>query len=145
MSALDDVVTDTAVVATGANIGNRAEQLARLRELLQRDGVRIEAASAEAVTHPVGVEGQRDYRNQVLRLRAPQPWSARRWLEHTTAAETGAGRRPTYHWGPRRADVDILLLGDDGEDLRVDDPALQVPHPQIRSRIFVQRMLAQIG
>ena len=145
MSDLDSVVSDIAVVATGANIGNRARQLSLLRQLLERDGVRIEAASREAVTHPVGVDGQRDYRNQRLRLRAPEPWSARRWLEHTTRAESDAGRRPTYHWGPRRADVDILFLGTHGDELRVDDPALQVPHPQIASRPFVQRMLAELG
>ena len=144
MSDLDDVASDTAVVATGANIGNRHAQLARLRELLERDGVRIVAASGEAMTRPLGVTGQRDYRNQVLRLHAPHRWTARRWLEHTMRAETEAGRRSTYHWGPRRADVDILFLGD-GNELRVSDPSLTVPHPEVRNRPFVQRLLQELG
>ncbi|MHB8718954.1 MAG: 2-amino-4-hydroxy-6-hydroxymethyldihydropteridine diphosphokinase [Candidatus Dormibacteria bacterium] len=142
--ALDGVLTDSAVVATGANIGNRAERLSLLRQLLERDGVRITMASREAVTRPLGVTAQREYRNQVLCLRSPEPWPARRWLEHTSRAQTDAGRRPTYHWGPRRADVDILLLGSRGE-LEVDDTSLRVPHPEIRHRPFVQRLLSEVG
>ena len=96
----------------------------------------IEAASSEILTRPIGVTGQGDFHNQLLRLRAPQAWSPRRWLEHTRAAEIAAGRRDTYHWGPRRADVDIILLGEDG-DLEVEEPRLVVPHPEIGNRPFI--------
>ena len=142
-AGLDGVVTDTATVATGCNVGHRGRALALLRDLLQRDGVRIEQSSAEILTRPVGVTGQEDFHNQVLRLRSPHEWTARHWMEHCHRAEVDGGRRTTYHWGPRRADVDILLLGRDGE-LRVDTPELTVPHPQIGNRPFVQRLLAQL-
>jgi 2-amino-4-hydroxy-6-hydroxymethyldihydropteridine diphosphokinase len=136
--------SNTAWVALGANLGHRGRALARLRELLARDGVVVEATSSEILTRPVGVSGQGDFHNQVLRLRAPRPWSPQRWLAHTAAAERDAGRRETYHWGPRRADVDILLLGKTGE-ITVNEPTLTVPHPQIRNRPFITRLLKELG
>jgi 2-amino-4-hydroxy-6-hydroxymethyldihydropteridine diphosphokinase len=136
--------THVAWVAIGCNLGNRGRALALLRELLQRDGVVLEAASLEILTRPIGVTGQGDFHNQVLRLRALAPWPAQRWLEHCRAAEVAAGRRETYHWGPRRADVDILLLGADG-GIRVDSPELVVPHPEIANRPFLGRLLTELG
>ena len=136
--------TDVAWVGLGANLGNRTRQLALLRELLQRDGVRLEAASEERLTRAVGVVDQPDFLNQVVRLRSPQPWPPERWLAHTQAAEHDAGRRPTYRWGPRRADADILLLGPDGS-LRAEVPGLVVPHPSLPDRPFFREMLAELG
>lgn len=135
--------TDVAWVALGSNLGNRGHALARLRELLATDGVRIEATSSEILTRPVGVVGQGDFHNQVLKLRAPEPWSPQRWLAHTRAAEIGGGRRDTYHWGPRRADVDILLFGEQ-RDLTYSDPDLTVPHPEIENRPFITRLLREV-
>jgi 2-amino-4-hydroxy-6-hydroxymethyldihydropteridine diphosphokinase len=138
------VNTDVAWVALGSNVGNRGRALAALRDHLGRSGVRIEAASMEILTRPVGVTGQGDFHNQVLRLRAPERWSPERWLEHTRAAEVAAGRRDTYRWGPRRADVDIILLGESGE-VTANLPGLQVPHPEIANRPFIGRLLTELG
>ncbi|MEO8897756.1 MAG: 2-amino-4-hydroxy-6-hydroxymethyldihydropteridine diphosphokinase [Candidatus Dormibacter sp.] len=135
--------TDVAWVALGSNLGNRGRALARLRELLATDGVRIEATSTEILTRPVGVTGQGDFHNQVLKLRAPEPWSPQRWLQHTQTAEQRAGRRDTYRWGPRRADVDILLLGEHG-DVEYSDGQLTVPHPELGNRPFIRRLLEQV-
>lgn len=115
-----------------------------LRELLQRDGVRLEAASAERLTRAVGVTTQPDFLNQVVRLRSPAPWTPQRWLHHSQSAEHDAGRRPTYRWGPRRADADILLLGPAGT-LRHRDATLTVPHPSLPDRPFFGEMLRELG
>ncbi len=138
------MTTRVAWVALGSNLGNRGRALATLREHLAHNGVVIEATSSEILTRPVGVTGQGDFHNQLLRLRAPHPWSPQQWLEHTRAAELAAGRKDTYHWGPRRADVDIILLGENG-DLAVDEPGLVVPHPQIANRPFIGRLLKELG
>jgi 2-amino-4-hydroxy-6-hydroxymethyldihydropteridine diphosphokinase len=131
-------------VALGANLGNRTRQLVLLRSLLERDGVRIDAASEERITRAVGVTNQPDFLNQVVRLRSPEPWDPRHWLAHTQRAEHDAGRRPTYRWGPRRADADILLLGEDG-GLRHSDDALTVPHPSLPDRPFFRELLRTLG
>ena len=136
--------TDAAWVALGANLGNRTRQLALLRALLQRDGVVIEAASIERLTRAVGVTNQPDFLNQVVRLRSPEPWTPRSWLQHTQAAEWDAGRRPTYRWGPRRADADILLLGADGA-VHYSDGTITVPHPSLPERPFFGELLAALG
>jgi 2-amino-4-hydroxy-6-hydroxymethyldihydropteridine diphosphokinase len=140
---MTEPVTDVAWVAIGSNVGNRGRALQRLRDALQQGGVRIERASIEIVTRPVGVTAQADFQNQLLVLRSPEPWSATHWLLHCKRAEQAAGRRETYRWGPRIADADIVLLGDDGS-ITVDEPELTVPHPGLATRPYLQRLLAEL-
>ena len=131
-------------VALGANVGNRPAALHRLRAGLSRPGVWIAAASPEVMTRPFGVLRQRDFLNQVVRLEAATELAPPEWLRLCQAAEAAAGRKPTYHWGPRRADADLLLLGTDGEVTWADD-ALTVPHPGLGQRIFLRTLLAAAG
>jgi 2-amino-4-hydroxy-6-hydroxymethyldihydropteridine diphosphokinase len=144
MSDADPATTDTAWVSLGSNMGYRGRNLARLRDALSSDGVVIAAASPEVLTRPVGVTSQGYFHNQVVRLHSPQPLPPRHWLEHCRRAELAAGRRPTYHWGPRVADADILLLGVDG-DVHVQEPGLIVPHPELANRPFERDLLAAAG
>ncbi len=138
------VSTDSAWVSLGTNMGHRGRNLARLRQALTSDGVSITAASPEILTRPVGITAQGDFHNQVVRLHSPAPWPPRRWLEHCRDAEVAAGRRTTYRWGPRIADADILLLGDNGE-IQVDEPDLTVPHPELGNRPFERDLLLAAG
>ena len=138
-----DTASAVAWVALGANLGHRGRALAALRDALQDAEVRIAAASSEILTLPVGMTAQPDFHNQVVRLEAATPLPATAWLARCHAAEAAAGRRPTVRWGPRRADADLLLLGDRGE-LRVDLPELSVPHPALAERPFLWRLLAEV-
>ena len=139
-----DPSSTVAWVALGSNLGHRGRALASVRAALESDReVRITAASSEIVTLPVGVLAQPDFHNQVVRLEARGPLTATAWLERCHAAEAAAGRKPTIHWGPRRADADLLLLGPCGE-LRMDLPGLVVPHPALPDRPFLWRLLAEI-
>jgi 2-amino-4-hydroxy-6-hydroxymethyldihydropteridine diphosphokinase len=54
-------------------------------------------------------------------------------LELLRATEDGLGRVRTERWGPRTADLDLLLY--DGPP--IDSPELTVPHPRARERAFV--------
>jgi 2-amino-4-hydroxy-6-hydroxymethyldihydropteridine diphosphokinase len=125
-------------------MGHRGRNLSRLRDALATEGVSIVCASPEILTRPVGVTAQGDFHNQVVRLRSPERWSPHRWLAHCKDAEIAAGRRPTYRWGPRIADADILMLGEHGE-IHVQEPGLVVPHPEISNRPFEQDLLAAAG
>jgi 2-amino-4-hydroxy-6-hydroxymethyldihydropteridine diphosphokinase len=83
-------------------------------------------------TDPVGGPGgQGAYLNAVVELETNL--TPRELLELAHELEAAAGRVRTEHWGPRTLDVDVLLVG----DLRVDEPDLQVPHPQMWNRDFV--------
>ena len=140
----EPVATDVAWIALGVNIGNRGQALARLREELTRRGLVIDAASSEIYTRAVGPKAQPDYHNQVIRVHSAEPLTPHEWLRLAKDAEVGAGRKPTYRWGPRRADADILLLGPEG-DITVNEPNLMVPHPELRNRPFLLRLLSEIG
>jgi len=135
---------DIAWLALGSNLGHRGGALQRIRDELQGRGLVIEAASREVLTRPIGLRHQPDYHNQVLRVRSATPRTPRDWLLLSKDVEAAAGRRPTYHWGPRVADVDILYLGAQ-RDIVVNEPDLTVPHPEIVNRPFLSRLLAQIG
>ena len=131
-------------IGLGSNVGPRDKALASLRGALRQDGVLlITASSPVLLTRAVGVTRLPDYHNQVVRVEAQTPLHPLAWLRRCQTAERAAGRHPTYRWGPRRADADILLLGPTGE-VRVAEPELQVPHPELRNRPFWCALLALI-
>ena len=136
--------TDVAWISLGSNIGNRGRNLERLRQQLMAQGLVIEAASSEILTRAIGLVHQPDYHNQIVRVRSAEPLTPDDWLRVVKNAETGAGRKPTYHWGPRIADADIVLLGESG-DIHADLPDLVVPHPRLQERPFLLRLLAELG
>jgi 2-amino-4-hydroxy-6-hydroxymethyldihydropteridine diphosphokinase len=135
-------VTEWAWVALGSNIGHRGEALACLRDALTAGGLQLAMASSEILTRPVGVSAQGDFHNQMVLARSPEPWTASAWLERCLAAEAACGRRPTYRWGPRRADADLVLLGRHGEVTASAAPS--VPHPELPNRPFWRRLIAEI-
>lgn len=141
---MSGLATDVAWISLGSNIGHRGRNLERLRQELVAQGVVIEAASSEILTRAIGLVHQPDYHNQVVRVRSPAPLSADEWLRVVKNAETGAGRKPTFHWGPRIADADIVLLGESG-DIHADLPDIVVPHPRLQERPFLLRLLAELG
>ena len=51
------------------------------------------------------------------------------------------GRVPTFQYGPRVMDVDILLYG----DLVIDAEGLRVPHPRLSERAFALAPLAELA
>jgi dihydroneopterin aldolase/2-amino-4-hydroxy-6-hydroxymethyldihydropteridine diphosphokinase len=133
--------TRWAWIALGSNLGHRGRALACLRRSLEARGLVIAAASEEVLTRPVGVLAQGDFHNQVVLARSPEAWTGERWLRVCQAAEADCGRRPTYRWGPRRADADLVLLGRSGEVASPAEPT--VPHPELASRPFWSRLIAQ--
>ncbi|HEX9861310.1 MAG TPA: 2-amino-4-hydroxy-6-hydroxymethyldihydropteridine diphosphokinase, partial [Nitrospirota bacterium] len=55
--------------------------------------------------------------------------------------ENRLGRVRTVKWGPRTADLDILLYG----DAVMDTPELKIPHPLMHERRFVLEPLAEVA
>jgi len=129
----------TAYLGLGSNLGPREKNLSAARRRLRRSGVRILRQSRVIQTEPWGVVTQPRYLNQVLEVE----WlgSARQLLRVAKAVEREGGRRPTFRWGPRVIDVDILLFG----DTRIAQRDLVVPHPRINDREFVLEGLRELG
>jgi 2-amino-4-hydroxy-6-hydroxymethyldihydropteridine diphosphokinase len=135
---MDAQETQTAVIALGANLGDR---LATLREAVKRLGGIgvVEAASSVYETEPVGYLDQPPFLNAVVRVRTTQPPEEilRRLLE----IEAALGRTRTFRNAPRTLDLDLLLLGEECRDL----PGLTLPHPRLQERAFVLVPLAELA
>ena len=136
-------MTHRASIALGANLGDRAAQLAAATSAVGRlPRTTLAAQSRIYVTAPVGAaEPQPDYYNAVIGI--DTGLSPRALLEALQQIELDAGRRRVA--GTRNAartlDLDILLYG----DTVVAEPGLQVPHPRMQDRAFVLRPLADIA
>jgi 2-amino-4-hydroxy-6-hydroxymethyldihydropteridine diphosphokinase len=127
-----------AYLGLGSNLGDRERNLAEARRLLGGRGARLLRESAVRETEPFGVTQQPRFLNQVLEVE----WDGdpRELLAAAKAVEREIGRRPSYRWGPREIDVDILLFGEQS----VEEPGLTIPHPGIREREFVRQPLAEL-
>ena len=85
-----------------------------------------------------GETGQPDFVNAAALLETAL--SPRALLAALKAIETELGRTPTYRWGPRVVDLDILAYGDE----RVAEPDLTIPHARLAERAFALVPLAEI-
>ena len=128
-----------AYLGLGTNLGSRRRNLSAARRRLRQKGVRIVRQSSIIETAPWGDSDQPRFLNQVLEVEWDQ--TPRRLLAAARAVEREGGRKPTRRWGPRIIDVDILLFG----AAHVSDRDLQIPHPGINEREFVQRSLRELG
>jgi 2-amino-4-hydroxy-6-hydroxymethyldihydropteridine diphosphokinase len=131
------VATRRCYLALGANIGNRLANLQAAVRLLA-PAVTVDRVSSLYESAPVGPGGVAPYLNAActgLTELSPQGL-----LGYVKEVEWTLGRRPGPHWGPRPADIDILLI----EGVALAAPGLEVPHPRIAERPFVLRPLADL-
>ncbi|MFI5984386.1 2-amino-4-hydroxy-6-hydroxymethyldihydropteridine diphosphokinase [Streptomyces sp. NPDC051555] len=123
-----------AVIALGANLGNRLETLQGAIDALgDTPGLRVKGVSTVYETEPWGVEpgSQPSYFNAVVRVKTTLPPSS--LLERGHAIEEAFDRVREERWGPRTIDVDIVAYA----DVVSDDPTLTLPHPRAHLRAFV--------
>lgn len=139
-----------AYVGLGANVGDAKSNLERaVLELAALPGVKLRAVSPLYRTKPVGVVDQPDFLNAVIALdvpAGPDPQTAAlAVLSALKQLEQALGRQKRQRWGPREIDLDLLVFG--RHRIRVDrpgGPALEVPHPRMRDRLFVLAPLADV-
>ena len=125
-------------LALGSNLGDRDSYLEAARAALPGAGVTLVRASRVAETDPVGVRDQPRFLNQVLEVETslePRPL-----LEAVKRIEQQLGRTAHGRWGPREIDIDILRY--DGRT--VDEPGLQIPHPELGNRPFLIDLLEDL-
>ena len=125
-----------AFLALGSNLGDRR---AYLRAAVAGIPDQV-AVSSVYETGPVGgSERQGPYLNMVVEL--DTDLTARQLLELCARLETEAERVRLERWGPRTLDVDVLWI----DGVTVDEPDLEVPHPRMLQRGFVQAPLLEIA
>jgi 2-amino-4-hydroxy-6-hydroxymethyldihydropteridine diphosphokinase len=130
----------TCYLSLGSNLGDREGYLRQaLERLAAHPALHLLRLSSVYETAPVGVTDQPDFLNLVVELEARL--SARELLAVCHEIENGLGRTRERHWGPRTIDLDLLLC----DDLTLDEPDLQLPHPRLLERQFVLVPLAEIA
>jgi 2-amino-4-hydroxy-6-hydroxymethyldihydropteridine diphosphokinase len=133
----NDTNVHHAFVGLGSNLGDSVAQIERALLALGDLGM-VSRASSLYRTKPWGKLDQPDFINAVALLETA--YSPRELLERLKALEVRLGRVQGERWGPRSIDLDLLAY----DDLIVDAPDLQVPHPRLRERAFVLIPLAEI-
>jgi 2-amino-4-hydroxy-6-hydroxymethyldihydropteridine diphosphokinase len=128
----------TAYLGLGSNLGRRSRNLSAARRRLRQKGARVLRQSRVIETEPWGDADQRRFLNQVIEVE----WQGtpRQLLKAAKEVEGEGGRIPTWRWGPRIIDVDILLFGDE----RIAERDLVLPHPRIGERDFVRQSLREL-
>ncbi|MCL1925652.1 MAG: 2-amino-4-hydroxy-6-hydroxymethyldihydropteridine diphosphokinase [Syntrophorhabdaceae bacterium] len=127
-----------AVLLLGSNIGHRVRIIRDAVKALSLEA-HVRAISPLYASRPHGRSRQPWFLNLAVRIETPlSPWEL---LALSKRLETGAGRLPTGRWGPRRLDVDIILMG----DTAVSEQGLIVPHESMRSRRFCLAPVADIA
>jgi 2-amino-4-hydroxy-6-hydroxymethyldihydropteridine diphosphokinase len=130
----------TCYVGVGSNVGDRTGFCRRAVELLaETPEVRLLRSSSLYETSPVGGPPQRSFVNLVVQI--DTTLGPRELLDVCKAIERRLGREPgDVRWGPRVADLDILLYGTE----KVSEEGLEIPHPRLTQRAFALVPLLEI-
>jgi len=99
----------------------------------------VQAESKIYETPAWGFEEQPAFLN--MAVRGETGLDSEALLKYVKGLETRLGRKPTFHWGPRVIDIDLLFY----DALVMDTPQLVIPHPHLHERAFVLVPLADIA
>ena len=129
-----------AYLGFGSNLGDREKRILSAMELLDRaEGVSVVSRSSLYETDPVGETDQPPFLNAAAGVETEL--SPRELLKLIREIEETIGRTPTYRWGPREIDIDILFY----DDCIIEEEGLTIPHPRMHERAFVLVPLLEIA
>lgn len=131
----------TTYLCLGGNLGDRMAALLEALQLLDATpGMMRIACSSVYETEPWAVADQPNFLNLVVAYETTREPAD--LLAACKSVEATVGRTPSFRWGPRLIDVDILLYGD--EVVNLAEPDLQIPHARMAQRAFVLVPLAEM-
>lgn len=125
----------------GSNLGDKEENIRKAIELI---GLRVGLVARQSsliTTEPWGFESDNQFVNAAVLCMTEL--SPREVLRVTQKIEREMGRSNKSvggNYSDRIIDIDILLY----DELRVDEPDLQIPHPLMLKREFVMIPLREI-
>ena len=130
----------------GSNLGDREENMRKAIQLIGERVGKVTKQSSFIETDPWGYESANRFLNAVVLCETSK--KPREVLLLTQQIERDLGRKTKRHfkkndvgstsvetesYSDRPIDIDILLY----DDLTVDEPDLQIPHPLMQERDFV--------
>lgn len=126
-------------IALGSNLGNSLETLeAAIATLEKTPGILVKARSPWYQTRAIGPP-QPDYLNGCAILQTSH--SPLALLSTLLEIEQQFGRIRRERNDPRTLDLDLLLF----DDIVLNEPELQIPHPRMIERAFVLVPLVEIA
>jgi 2-amino-4-hydroxy-6-hydroxymethyldihydropteridine diphosphokinase len=127
-------------IGLGSNLGKPEARLtAALENLGRTEGIEVKRCSGFYRSAPWGFEDQNDFVNAVAVVETTLP--PRELMKSLLDIEQQLGReRSEVRWGPRCIDLDLLTY----EDLQLESPGLQLPHPRMQLRAFVLQPILEL-
>lgn len=126
-------------IGLGSNIGNREGNCRKAIRLLEENGLKVKKQSSMHETEPWGVKDQPKFINMAIEIEtSKKPEDLLGILKNI---ENQMGRTESVKWGQRIIDLDILLY----DDLILETPHLEIPHPFMHEREFVLKPLCEIA
>ena len=137
----------------GSNLGDREENMRKAIQLIGERVGKVTKQSSFIETDPWGYESANRFLNAVILCETSK--KPREVLLLTQQIERDLGRKTKRHfkkndvgstsvetesYSDRPIDIDILLY----DDLTVDEPDLQIPHPLMQERDFVMIPLKEL-
>ncbi|KAI9175818.1 trifunctional dihydropteroate synthetase [Blastocladiella emersonii ATCC 22665] len=136
--AVPTTAPNVVYLALGSNLGDRAGHIHRaLRLVVERATAILADTSFLYETPAMYVTDQPAFLNAAAKIYTPL--SPLDLLDALKSIEADMGRTDTGRNGPRPIDLDILLYN----DVVMNTPRLEIPHPRIAEREFVLRPLAE--
>ena len=129
-------------LSLGSNLGDKEGNILRAYTLIEQRIGQIARKSSLHRTAPWGFESSNDFLNSVIAIETSL--TPRELLTETQRIEKEIGRTAktsadgTYQ--DRLIDIDILIYN----DLIIDEPDLQIPHPLMNQRDFVLNPLKEV-
>ena len=122
----------------GSNLGDRYGRLIAALDRLQAHVV-VDAISSIYETAPWGYADQPHFLNAVCS--GETDLRPQNLLAAVKSIETELGREPTFRYGPRAIDIDILLYG----ETVINQADFSIPHARLHERDFVLAPLNEIA
>lgn len=129
-------------LSLGSNLGDKEGNILRAYALIEQRIGHIVRKSSLHRTKPWGFESSNDFLNSAIAIETSL--TPRELLKETQRIEREIGRTAKTSadgsYQDRLIDIDILIYN----DLIIDEPDLQIPHPLMNQRDFVLKPLKEI-
>lgn len=135
---------DNIFLALGSNKGDRLAYLNNALIELENNGIKVIKKSSILETKAYGVENQDNFLNMAIQISCDL--SPENLLITIKNIEKKVGRTPSFKWGPREIDIDIIYYNNLILNKTIEKNfQLIIPHPDLHNRNFVLIPLTEIA
>ncbi len=135
-STSDQESSNVAYLSLGSNLGDRKRYIQKAVEFLEQTPEILSLEVTPLLENPALLYlEQPPFLNCIALIETTLP--PLELLELCKSIEKRVGRTPTFRYGPREIDLDILSFG----NVRMETPLLTLPHPALADRSYLATLL----